>query len=264
MPVYESHSFVREDFPLIIHRDEISPQHSAFIPHWHENVELLCFLSGSCTLLCDAEQFPMRAGELAVINVNRLHAAYTDGSVCRYYCLIPSSAFLEKIGLPVGKLTFAQKLDASAFLPLFERLFEENQRGDVHFKPLCTGLCVQLMSSLAREHARIAPAPSPSRMERVKVGLGFLRESFRESVSVDEVAAAAGLSKYYFCRLFREYTGMSVIDYLNRLRCEEARRLLTSGRYNVSQSAQLAGFNNLSYFTKTYQLKMGCLPSREG
>ena len=51
-------------------------------------------------------------------------------------------------------------------------------------------------------------------------------------------------------------------NYLNYTRCSYARKLLASGRYNVSESAEHSGFSNLSYFAKTYKKYMGELPSQ--
>ena len=53
------------------------------------------------------------------------------------------------------------------------------------------------------------------------------------------------------------------MDYVNFARCSQARRLLITGRYNVTEAAQRSGFENLSYFTRTYKRYMGALPSRE-
>ena len=260
---YESHAFVKSDFPLIFHLDTRDAEEQHPDPHWHENPEILCFIRGRCTVLCDAEQVQVKAGEIMVINSNQFHEFITDEEGCVYYCLIPSSAFLEEISLPVGKIALDRHFSAQPYLPYFEKLYEEMQRGGAYYKPLCTGICAQLMSLLARDHARESASRSPGRMEPVKTGVLYMRENFREALRIEDVSAAAGLSKYYFCHLFREYTGLSVVQYLNRLRCEEARRLLMSGRYSVAQCAQMSGFNNLSYFTRTYQKQMGNLPSRE-
>ena len=263
MSSYESHAFLKDDFPLIFHRDQLSPMRNDFIPHWHDNVELLCFLSGSCRVLIEAEHLPVQAGDLIVVNSNRMHAAYPEDGVCQYDCLIVGRSFLEGLGLPMGQLVFEQKLSAAPFLPLLNRLWEEKQARRPYYKALCKSLAAELMVALARDHAQTGQTGSPGRMDRIREGLIYLTENFSEPVTVEQVCKAAGLSKYYFCRLFREYTGMSVIQYLNRLRCEEARRLLASGQYNVSQSAQMAGFNNLSYFTRMYARHMGALPSKE-
>ena len=53
------------------------------------------------------------------------------------------------------------------------------------------------------------------------------------------------------------------MDYLNFLRCSNARRLMASGKYNVSESAAMSGFKSLSYFSRVYRRQMGVLPSAE-
>ena len=53
---------------------------------------------------------------------------------------------------------------------------------------------------------------------------------------------------------------MTVIEYVNILRCKEAKRLISEGQ-SVSEAAIASGFNNLSYFTRTYKKYVGELPS---
>ena len=262
MSSYESHPFLKDDFPIIIHRDQVSNAKASFFPHWQENIELLCFVKGSGTVQLDAEQIAVATGDLIVINPNQLHRVWTDQTICEYDCLIISNAFLESQGLPMSKLVFENKLNAEAYVSFFERITMEKGNGEPYYKTICKAAAVQMISELARSHARTEKRRPPEQMERIKDGVNYLKDNFREPVTVEQVCATAGLSKYYFCRLFKEYTGLSVIQYLNRLRCEEAKRLLSGGQYNVSQAAQMSGFNNLSYFSRTYFKQMGCLPSR--
>ena len=78
---------------------------------------------------------------------------------------------------------------------------------------------------------------------------------------LEDLANEAGFSKYHFARLFKEMTGQTVLNYVNFLRCNHARSLLASGKYNVGESAIQSGFSNLSYFSRTYRRMMGELPS---
>jgi AraC-like DNA-binding protein len=71
------------------------------------------------------------------------------------------------------------------------------------------------------------------------------------------------MSRYYFCHLFRAYTGMTVINYINMLRCALARSLILEKRFNVSEAAKYLGISNLSYFGQMYKRYMGVLPSQE-
>ena len=78
---------------------------------------------------------------------------------------------------------------------------------------------------------------------------------------MDSVCRETGFSKSYICHTFKEVTGQTVLDYVNFLRCNHARSLLASGKYNVGESALQSGFSNLSYFSRTYRRIMGELPS---
>ena len=66
----------------------------------------------------------------------------------------------------------------------------------------------------------------PVRVERVRQ---YIQEHFCEEISLESIAAACGMSKYYLCHVFKENMGVSVFNYLIWLRMEEARRLLHSG-----------------------------------
>ncbi len=70
------------------------------------------------------------------------------------------------------------------------------------------------------------------------------------------------MSEVNFRRAFREYMGVSPIDYRNALRLEYAGRLLRSGEYNVSEAAELSGFSNISFFIRSYKKKYGHTPKR--
>ena len=64
-------------------------------------------------------------------------------------------------------------------------------------------------------------------------------------------------------RDFKKYTGNTVFEYINISRCKTAATLIASGM-SVSAAANECGFENLSYFSRTYKKYMGKLPSDRG
>lgn len=88
-----------------------------------------------------------------------------------------------------------------------------------------------------------------------------MRKNYANDLNVDSISNHFGFSKYYFCHIFKEITGITIVKMLNYIRCEEAKRMLKSDNFNISEVALACGFNNLSYFTKTYKNIMGKLPS---
>ncbi|MEG2570295.1 MAG: AraC family transcriptional regulator, partial [Clostridia bacterium] len=93
--------------------------------------------------------------------------------------------------------------------------------------------------------------------------VAYINKNFAHALTIEDISASVGFSKYYLCRMFKELTGQTVFEYLNFVRCVRAKLLLGTGEYNVSQVAELCGFSNLSYFTKQYKRNVGTLPSKE-
>jgi len=92
--------------------------------------------------------------------------------------------------------------------------------------------------------------------------LGFIRENFYERLSLTDVAGQVGLSPDYFGKLFRSELKLPFSEYLNRLRIEEAKRLLKSGTAALGDVAYACGFEDQSYFTKVFRKTVGTTPSR--
>lgn len=97
----------------------------------------------------------------------------------------------------------------------------------------------------------------PGDVERI---CRFIDEHYSERLSLEEIADMAGYSKYYINRLFKEYKGTTVIDYLIRIRIREAKKLLKSGNYSVKQISLMVGYSEPNYFTLTFKKLEGISP----
>jgi len=268
MASYESHSFLDADFPIIFHRDRLDTLYNPFTPHWHDSLELLYFINGTGLVLSDAEQINAAQGDLVIINYNQIHMAYPTTESCEYYCLIIGKNFCESLGIRVQDIRFWQHIPSCSFQALFSGITSEMAEKPPYYRIAVKSMAGLLLVSLLRGHASqvknggLHPA-SLARMDIMREAIQYLRAHFREPVLLKDVSTTVGMSKYYFCRMFKEFTGLSLVNYVNRLRCEEAQALIVSGKCNVTESALKAGFNNLSYFTRVYRKQIGVLPSAE-
>ena len=103
----------------------------------------------------------------------------------------------------------------------------------------------------------------PAKYRRLQPALERMGEHPEENAKVDSYATLCGMSEVNFRRLFGAYTGKSPIDYRNDLRLQKAKALLQSGEYTVSETAELCGFSNLSFFIRLYKQKYGHTPKKE-
>ena len=79
---------------------------------------------------------------------------------------------------------------------------------------------------------------------------------------LDDIAGYLNMNKYYLCRFFKEYTGLTVIDYINRKRIIAAEKLITSNKHSITDIAIMVGFNSLTHFERTFKQFTGIAPSR--
>lgn len=88
----------------------------------------------------------------------------------------------------------------------------------------------------------------------------FMAQNLSEHVRLEDVAHAASLSPFYFCKLFGRATGMTFTKYLARLRVEVVKQKLLNPHTRVCEAAFAAGFRSLSQFNRVFHRVAGETP----
>ncbi len=254
---YEHHLYENPQLPFLYHRGRL---HSTdpFTIHWHEHLEFLHALSGSARM--GGHRRPLEAGDVVVVNSGEPHSVHTDTEVV-YDCLIVNAAFCQENGLDVEAVYFsptvrdpeAGRLHAAACAALRAQGPLQVIRARAAVLRFLLYLCEHHID----DRQQYVDASSP---DTVKQAMRYIRHHFAEPITLDDAAAAAGLSRYYFSREFRRVTGQSFVQYLNALRCEKAIPLLYSGRA-VTEVCYACGFRDLAYFSRTFRKITGQSPS---
>lgn len=264
---YEAHHHPEPDFPVIFRFDTVRGERNAGYLHWHEALEFLWCAEGEGVVVSDEEQLSFSPGELVVVDANHLHTVYTRHGLCRYYCLIPSPSLFEHTELPAGRAAIGPRVTDAAALEAMRQIVREMERRAPYYREAVRALILSLFVALYRTGVQEGAAPpagaAAGRSELVKQVVSYACNHYTEPFSMDSVCRETGFSKSYICHTFKEVTGQTVLSYVNFLRCNHARSLLASGKYNVGESALQSGFSNLSYFSRTYRRVMGELPSEQ-
>ena len=230
--------------------------------HWHEAVEILYCIEGEGVAVSDALSIPLAAGEIAVIGGNRLHTFYTE-DVCRYAYLLVGSELSASRDLP-GVRVQPFISDPEAERQLRGILRELREQAPFYRSEVCARL-TRFFVYLCRNYPESESASEQScagkRLEMVKAVIAYVSRHFAEPITVDDICGAVSFSRSYVCHTFKEVTGLSLVEYIQFVRCRNARTLLASKQYNVSECAEKSGFNTLSYFSRIYKKQMGVPPS---
>jgi len=261
--VYEKHDLNSRLLPFIYHFDVMQAGRRDYT-HWHENIEILCFTEGRGRVICDYRRTDVAAGDIFVINSEELHMIESD-NIVSYHCFIVDTDFCIENGIKTQNVRFESKINDPVVLQKYAELVYAYNNKDEFRDAGIRLAALGLLLSIAKKHVASEGIDSQTRshVQNIKQAIKYIKENFQKNINIDGISEAAGLSRAYFSREFKELTGFTITNYVNLVRCQNACKLLRSGKYRVNEAAAECGFDNLSYFAKTYKKTMGILPFPE-
>ena len=116
----------------------------------------------------------------------------------------------------------------------------------------------QHLSSLSNQLMVSSQQVEAPMVARAKI---FITEHQDEDISLRQVAGAVNTSAFYFCKMFKQATGLTFTDYLARLRVEKVKNRLLNPHKRISEAAYEAGFQSLSQFNRVFRKITGEAPT---
>ena len=95
----------------------------------------------------------------------------------------------------------------------------------------------------------------------VKTILDVIRSEYDKTISVSNAARTIGYDEFYTMKLFKRFTGLPLVEYVNRYRITLACGLLKANGKDISEIASETGFSNVSYFNRQFKRLTGVTPS---
>lgn len=257
--IFEPHIFNNKELPFIYHNSTVN---SCDCLNFHENLELLYFKSGSGCVKYNNQIYPVKPGDVIVVNSYTPHQIIAEGSIKRI-CLIIDNSFCKYHNIDTAHLHFTPFIESEILKEYFDKVIEEyNCNSEFKYSEIKCAV-LNLLLFLCRNYS----VSSTNQIIRysshkyIEQSIEYIKKNLGKKITADSVAASVGLSKYHFLREFKKKTGFTLTNYINIIRCEYAKELLNSGRYTVKEVAILCSFDNFSYFTNVFKKHTGSLPS---
>ncbi len=260
---YEEYGYLTDGLPFVLNIDlkrtyfNYSEKYN-----WHDNLEIELCTGGSGSVLLDGEKYEFKKDDIIVVNLNVIHYTGTNTDLT-YCCLILSTDFYRKVGLDPQAYIFLPYIKSNVLVDLLNTLKEIYINHAIPFRiTKLNELVLEILIELAEHHMikRIALASENNNYQTVKATIAYIRMNYNKKITLDEIAKEVLCDKYALCREFKLLTGQTIIENLNNYRCIKAIDYLSDG-YTVAQAAVLCGFENISFFFKTFKRYIGKLPS---
>ncbi|MBQ6946541.1 MAG: helix-turn-helix transcriptional regulator [Clostridia bacterium] len=256
-------------FPIqLYHVDATHPQYVMSL-HWHKELEIVRVLEGQLDLFVGNVCHRLSAGDVAFVNCKCLHRG--EPTDCIYECIVCDlsmmvkknnelfSAYIEPIGLSDRMISDVLPHTSPSFTAA-HRLFEILTKQIPYYELDTMSALFDLFTKLYQgDHIqkRIAAEKNIAQTNRIAELIKWIDHNHAEHITLPLLAGQFGLSPNYICRIFKEYTGKTLMEYVNAVRIEHVCHDLKWGQKNITEAALNNGFNDISYFCKVFKKHVG-------
>lgn len=263
------------DFPVEFYH--VTPSHPRYemTYHWHMECELIRVLKGEFLLTMDDKEFLIRSKDLAFVPSGVLHGGIP--SACVYECIVFDLHSLSKSNA-AGKKLLSQICSNTVWVNSYFphsgddlhktawMLFDAMRTPSAGRELIITGSIYQFFGHVFEHRyyteGSLSSRKNHSRMEQLRAVFDLIDERYADCLTLEDLARTAGMNPRYFCRFFHEMTHRTPIDYLNYYRIEQACFKLATSDETITEIALACGFNDVSYFSKTFKKYKGLTPRK--
>lgn len=263
-----------ESFPLEYYMVDESHPRYVMAYHWHRETELLRILRGEFHLSLSGVDYLLKEGDVCYIPEGALHGGTPVN--CAYECidfnidfLLQQASFVQNylhtIENQQTKVQPVFSLEQPGILKCAARLFDAARDKNHGWELLVlAGLFDFYGTVIQKNFCEDSHTDNSSYQKavQVKLALEYIAENYQRPITLDDLAKISGLSAKYFCRYFNSIVHRTPIDYLNYYRIERACILLEQGNQSVTEVAYACGYNDSSYFVRSFKKYKNITPNQ--
>lgn len=267
-------------FPIGCYHDDLSREEVPW--HWHEEVEVAVISEGHAVIAASNEKYIVHQGEGVFINSGVLHGAWdVDRSSCRIHSLVfhprlvggsMDSVFYQKYVQPLldhrgmesiyltTNLSWQKKV-----VDAIERAWQKCAEGTGGYEFAVREALSELIFEIWKQMPKLQKKENLKSIrneERIKSMLQYVHSHFAEEITVNQVADSASVSESECLRCFRNTIGVTPIQYVKQYRIQKASQLLMTSHEKIAAIGIQCGFQDASYFIKTFREMKGCSPTQ--
>ncbi len=249
--------------------------------HTHDFLELVYIASGKGMQHVDGKEYAVARGDLLFINYNHTHA-FTSVKGMEYYNIYLKPAFIsEKL---INADNAFQMLALTAFEDFRESVADghplvrfagteiqevencihamcrENQQKlggrDTVMKSYLTVLLTYMFRKMA-----VYEETAGKRQDKIQELIRYIAENCTQKLSLEELSNQCFYNPSYFCRVFKEYSGVTVTEFIHDSRIRKSCELLEHTSMTVEEIALQTGYTNKTFFYKRFRSRMGISPA---
>ena len=227
--------------------------------------QLLYIQSGSVHFTINGNEMTASAGDMVLIRPHVAHGSRYDPAqrclVSWLHCTGSAMRTLAEPAFdedqPILHVGASKHLDG-----YFQAITVEMQRKDAEYAGMVTALALQLIYYMLRKRTQHTEVALRRRDERIDESVSLMYQHCSQQWTNEQLAAQANLSTSRYIHLFTEIHHTSPLKFLNNIRMNMARELLSTCKLGVSEVAAMCGFQSPQYFCRMFRKATGMTPTQ--
>ncbi|MNI11185.1 Arabinose operon regulatory protein [compost metagenome] len=228
------------------------------------NVNKFYFIvEGEGYLMVDGQEYDPQPGELYLLpaGVVQSYATTSEDTFGKYWCHFTSKVgdlnLFDVLETPHRAVINQTEEMKNNFIQLIHHQRSDQLTSKIRVRSILLEIIAIYLEQCAYTRFN---TKTTSTFEKMNTVLKYIEDHAAQHITVEDLAQIAHFQPNYFIHVFKNFTGLSPIQYINRLRLEKARHLLTFTKLSISAIAERVGME-LSYFSRAFKDHSGYSPS---
>ncbi len=247
-----------------------------FPSHWHNAVEIIMPLQNGFTVCTGGVTYKLKERDLIIIPPGELHSLISQegrrlifqcdnsalGGVPALSSVMP--VFSNAVCISSESDKDLRVLAKKTMLDIYDEYFSKSELSELKIYLKLVSFLVAVRESQIREYESTMSCTAEKLLEyneKFNMVLKYIDKNYMYDITLDKLADIAGYSKYHFSRIFRQFSSVSYIQYINAKRTKAAEMLLLDPEIPITEVAMRSGFSSLTTFNRIFKEIKHCTPS---
>ena len=246
--------------------------------HWHTTPEIIMPTENIYTVECYNQIITLREGDIVLICPGCIHTLYAPekGRRIIFQADINPLRFMKEIETLVTIISPLIVITPEDFPSIYDKVksllleIKDEYLSSSSFSEVSIySKTLEIITLIGRSRAATgmktispdAPRKQEEYIEKFIEICNYISAHCSDELNLEAVASMSGFSKFYFSKLFKQFTNVSFYKYVNQKRIEKAAEMLTEPNISITNVALSCGFESLSSFIRMFKIVKGCTPT---
>lgn len=262
-PIFNTLPFIVEDLGNMVAYKDYFTDRKGF-----DMYLLFVTISGSGIIKYRNKEVKLKENQLAFIycNEDQYYATSEDGNwnfkwahirgiaVQEYFTLINGSSFNIIESKPVAEFV-SSKIDE-----ITQIIKNKDEKADLYISNIVSSILTHLVTAVNVDEVEFLQ--KNTRSQDIEKVLSYIDENLSSSMSVDELAKIACMSRYHFFRTFKNCTGKCPYEYIQARKINESLKYLRFENITIQEVSNKIGYSNVNNFIKDFKKIIGTTPNK--